>query len=90
MKRSQIFNILVEVDLESVVINSEYVEGYTIKDDIECSLEEGNFIIVDNNNLSDDDDINYIVDNDNELTDIDLQDIVDRYVIEKRLKSVTE
>ena len=88
MNRVQYFNVIVEVDLECVEQTEEIFT--TLRDHIECSFDEGNYIIVDNNNLLDNDDLNTIIDNVNELSDDDLQNIVDRYNIEKRLKSVTE
>ena len=74
MNRIQQFTVLVTVDLECI----ETVDGYeqTLRDHIECSFDEGNYVVTNS----------FFV----ELTDEDLQRVVDRYKIAKRLHEVTQ
>ena len=77
--RLQYFHVIVKVDLESVVINQDHVDDYSIRDYIQNSFDEESYIIIEDNDVF----------SFSELIDDDLQKIVDQYKIEKRLKSVT-
>ena len=74
MKRVQKYLVLVTVDLECI----ENIDNYqqTLRDHIECSFDEGDYIIVDDNII--------------ELNDEDLQAHLEQYKIAKRLTEVTK